>query len=318
MKRLHGIRTTVWTLSLLAGASLAVAQNAGGWRRVGDQRASNQSPANVSQDQNIPPAPVPGQLTIRPGTFVAVRLNQAVSSDRNRAGDGFSATLAQPIVVDGFVVAERGQTVGGQVVEAKKAGRVEGVSRLGIQLTDLTLADGTPVPVQSQLITRTGPTSTGADAAAITGTTALGAALGAAAGWGTGAAIGAGAGAGAGILGVLLTRGRPTVIGPETLLTFRIQSPVTVSTNRSPQSFRYVEPNDYGEPSQPPAQAQPQLRAAGPGPGYRPPPPPPYYYGAPYPYYPYPYPYYPYYWGPGFYGPSVVIGFHGGGFHHHH
>ena len=49
-------------------------------------------------------------MTLRPGTFVTVRVNQELSSDHNQQGDLFTASLAQPIVVDGIVVAQRGQT----------------------------------------------------------------------------------------------------------------------------------------------------------------------------------------------------------------
>ncbi len=157
-----------------------------------------------------------------------------------RLGDTFTATLEQPLVVDGFVVAPRGSTVMGRVTEAKKAGRVEGTSRLGVELTGLTLIDGQQVSIQSQMINHNGPTSVGRDAAAIGGTTALGAAIGAGADWGRGAAIGAGAGAAAGIIGVLLTRGHPTVIGPESAMTFQITAPVTFSTEHAPQAFQYV------------------------------------------------------------------------------
>src|SRR5579871_5974748 len=250
-------------------------------------------PAAGGSYQGAPPprtaAPVPAQVTIRPGTYVTVRVDQPLSSDRNQQGDPFSATLVRPVVVDGIVVAQSGQLVSGRVVEAQKAGRVEGVSRLRVQLTELGLVDGQQVPIQTELINRTGPTSTGRDAAAIGGTTALG------------AAIGAGAGAAAGIIGVLLTRGQPTIIYPESVLTFRIDSPVTIATDRAPEAFRYVDSTDYNRPY---AQGPPPAR-----------PPAPYYGAAPYPYaYPYPYPYayaYPYYYGPsfafyygrGFYGP---------------
>src|ERR1039457_4216418 len=188
---------------------------------------------------------IPAKLTIQPGTYITVRLNQGLSSDRNQAGDGFAATLAKPVVVDGVVVAERGQTVGGRVVEAKKAGRVEGVSHLAVQLTDLTLSDGQPVPIQTQLFSRNGPTSVGRDVAAVGATTATGAMIGAAAGWGRGAAIGAGAGALVGIVGVLVTRGHPTLLYPEQILTFRVEAPITVATEAAPQAFRWVSPNDY-------------------------------------------------------------------------
>lgn len=265
--------------------------------------ANNGVPANGSYA-------VPAKLTIKPGTYVSVRINEWLSSDRNQKGDTFTATLDQPLVIDGFVVAQRGQTVYGRVTEAQKAGRVEGVSRLGVELTQLTLVDGDQVSVQSQMVSQRGPTSNGRDAAAIGGTTALGAAIGAGVGWGRGAAIGAGAGAAAGIIGVLLTRGHPTVIYPESVLTFQVQQPVEVATDKSPQAFQYVSPQDYGP---------------GPGPnvsrGAVPPPAPGYGYGPAYPgYYPYPYPApyyaygypYPYYGGFGVY---IGRGFYGRGFY---
>jgi hypothetical protein len=169
-----------------------------------------------------PQQPIPAQLAIKPGTYVTVRVNQFLSSDKNQAGDFFSATLIRPIIVDGVVVAGPGQTIGGHVAEAVKAGRVKGVSRLGLELTDLTLVDGQQFPIKTSLVSRYGPTSVGRDAGAIAGTTALGAAAGAAADWGRGAAIGAGAGAAVGIVGVLLTRGEPTIVRPEQTLTFRV------------------------------------------------------------------------------------------------
>ena len=301
-------RSSIIAASLLSAASLAFAQTqSGGWRRVGDSNPpgnnppeSSQPPSNPQNEpQNDPPnyqgnsQGVPPQLTIKAGTFVTVRVNQPLSSDHNQAGDAFSAMLVQPVVVDGVVVAQRGQTIGGRVSEAQKAGRVQGVARLGIQLTDLILVDGQQLPIQSQLISRSGPTSTGQDAGVIAGTTALGAAAGAAADWGRGAAIGAGAGAAAGVIGVLLTRGHPAVIYPESVLTFRIEAPVTFSTERAPQAFRYVDPNDYERNTG--VQAR------------RPSPRPPYYYGPGY--------YPPYYWGygygPGFgfyYGPGFFYG----------
>src|SRR5262249_51278577 len=153
----------------------------------------------VANDQYQRDVVPPTHLTVRAGTYIVVRINQALSSDRNQAGDAFSASLARPLVVDGVVVAQTGQTVGGRVAEAQKAGRVTGTSRLRLQLTDLVLVDGQQLPIQSQMVTRSGPTTEGRDAGAIAGTTALGAAVGAAADWGRGAAIGAGAGAAAGV-----------------------------------------------------------------------------------------------------------------------
>src|SRR5205809_2917226 len=136
----------------------------------------------------------------------------------------------------------------GRVAEARKAGRVEGTSRLGLQIIGITLADGTQANVQSSLVNRNGRTSVGNDVATVGTTTAVGAAIGAAADWGRGAAIGAGAGAAAGLIGVLLTRGHATVVYPETVLTFRLDTPVAVNTTRAPYAYRYVASEDYNRP----------------------------------------------------------------------
>ncbi|HMF76016.1 MAG TPA: hypothetical protein VK604_10175 [Bryobacteraceae bacterium] len=274
------------------------------------QQSYGQQPGYGQQSGQQPmyqPPPVPASLTIPAGTFFTVRTNQLLSTDKNQTGDAFSATLVQPVVVNGVVVAEPGQTLAGRVAESVKAGHVEGTARLGIQLTELTLVDGQQLPIQSALVSRKGSTSVGRDAGAIAGTTGLGAAIGAAAGWGTGAAIGAGAGAAAGVIGVLVTRGHPSVIYPEQLLTFRIDVPLTVSTVRAPQAFRYIQPNEYDRPME-----SQQAPYDGPGPyasagAY--PAPAPAYYGA------YGYPNYGYGWGYGYPYYSGFSLFLGGGYY---
>ena len=289
-----------------------------GWQKFGGG-SGNQSapppdanaPATQAPESQAPPlAPAqesyqaPAILTLPSGTFVTVRINQALNSDRNQQGDIFSATLMQPVVINGYVVAQSGQTVYGRVDEAKKAGRVSGVSELKLELSGLTLVDGSNLTIQSQLVDRKGPTSVGRDAAAIGSTTALGAAAGAAADWGRGAAIGAGAGAAVGIIGVLLTRGRPTIVYPESVLTFQLSAPATIDTSHAPAAFQLVQPGDYQEG--PPQNNRPALRY-GYGPGY---PPPPYAYAPAY------YPYYPYYYSPFFYGPAFGF-FYGPRFFYH-
>jgi hypothetical protein len=233
-------------------------------------------------------------LTIPAGTFVTVRLLGSLSSDQNLQGDGFSATLEQPIVVDGWVVARRGQIAIGRVVAVRKAGRVTGVSNLGVALSDLPVVDGRQLPVQSQLVQTSAGTSKGRDAAAIATTTGLGAAIGGAVDGGSGAGIGAAAGAAAGIAGVLLTPGKPTVLPPETLLTFRLQEPIAINTQRGQVAFQPVGQQDYDSaPSQlQQRQVLPAYPAAAP--------------------YPYPYPAWPYWGGWGFYPSVSFVGYYGG------
>jgi hypothetical protein len=296
-------------LSLIVGFALSEArpclaqegpaedqQDSHGWRRV-DEPKSDSSPR---PSQPLPPQNPPSQFELPAGTWLTVRLNEPLSSDHNRPGDVFTATVAQPLVVEGFVIARRGQTIAGQVTEAQKAGRFKGTSRLGVELTEITLVDGQQLPVRTQLIEYTGGTSVGRDATAIATTAGLGAAVGAAAEGGFGAGMGALAGAGASTIGVLLTRGRATVVYPEATLTFRTLAPVPVSTERAKHAFQAVRQDDYEN-------RQLQRRAVVP-PSLLPPP----MYFPGYSYWPH---YSPFLYGPSFFLYSRPVFFHSRGFH---
>ena len=297
-----------WILGFLLVSSLGVAmaqnnyppsgQSSGGWRRfepsgpAADPGSPPPEPQGPATAQTPPPA-VPSQISLPAGTWITIRVNEPISSDHSQPGDAFTATLAEPIVANGLLIARRGQLVTGVVSEAQKAGRVQGTSRLKLELTGIQLADGRQVQVRTQLMERRGNTSYGRDAAAIGATTATGAAIGAAVNGGVGAGVGAAAGVVASTVGVLLTRGRPTIVYPETPLTFSLQAPLNVDAT---EAFQPASQQDYN--------ARLQQRPPAPRPGYGPPPPPYYggYYGGYYgPYYPYPYPY--------FYGPSFYFGF---------
>ncbi|MGH9593524.1 MAG: hypothetical protein ACRD5L_10565, partial [Bryobacteraceae bacterium] len=203
--------------------------------------------------------------------------------------------MDQPVIVDGWVVARRGQTVIGSVTDSQKAGRVKGQSQLGVDLAQLTLVDGQQVPLKTQLVQYSGGTSNGRDAVGVGTTTGLGALIGGAAGGGSGAGIGAGAGAAVGIAGVLLTRGRPTEILPETVLSFRLSEPITISTEKGQLAFQPVTQADYGSNATPHTRPPQRGRYGA------------YPYAYPGPYY-YPYGYYP---GPLFFGFNYGHGFYG-------
>jgi hypothetical protein len=256
-----------------------------------DQESAPQAQGNSSQ-----PVP-PETLTIPAGTVVRVRIDEWISTDRNVTGDSFSANLDQPLVVNGWVVARRGQAETGRVSLVKKGGHGNGSSQLGLDLPDLTLVDGQQLPLQTELFQTSAGSSAGRNAATVGTTAGIGALIGAVAGGGTGAAIGAGIGAGAGIAGVMSTPGKPTVVSPETVLSFRLQNPVTISTTNSQFAFQPVSQSDLDSR---PRENRPQMRR----------PAPPRYYGYPYAYgypgygYGYPYGWYP--------GPVIGFGYYGG------
>src|SRR5690349_8250488 len=82
----------------------------GGWRRFEPSNPADVPPEppeyqGQQQSQAPPPPPryqapppvasYPARLTIPAGTWIAVRLNEPLSSDHNQPGDYFTATLVQ-------------------------------------------------------------------------------------------------------------------------------------------------------------------------------------------------------------------------------
>ena len=176
-----------------------------------------------------PKPPEPRSVTIPEGTVIAVQLSEKISTATHKDGDSFSATLAQPLVVEGLVLAERNSRVHGKVTQSVQSGRVKGVAQLGLQLTSITTSDKQNLTVHTAPFVKTAESSRGSDAAKIGAGAAIGAAIGAIAGGGRGAAIGAGAGGAAGAGTVMVTRGKAAELPVETRLSFRLTSPVTVT-----------------------------------------------------------------------------------------
>ena len=184
---------------------------------------------NVSLPAPDVQARVPHTVTLAAGTLLPVRIGESLSSARNQPGDTFLATLTQPLVIDGWVIAERGARVEGRVVDAGQAGRAKGASHLGISIVRLATADGQNIRIRTEQFVKDAASSNGTDAAKIGGGAALGAIIGAIAGGGKGAAIGAGAGGAVGAGDVLLTRGKPAEIPVETRVSFKVQDSVTIT-----------------------------------------------------------------------------------------
>jgi len=189
-------------------------------------------PARMEPENATPPPPAPPEphrVTLNAGTLIPVRLVDGLTSERNLPGDSFTATLDKELVVDGFVIVERGARVEGRVVASDKGGRVKGVSSLSVELVRLRTSDGQTVAIQTDGFERRAEETHRQDAEKIGGGAALGAVIGAIAGGGKGAAIGAGVGGGAGAGAVMATRGNAATLPSETRVTFRLKAPVTIT-----------------------------------------------------------------------------------------
>jgi hypothetical protein len=175
------------------------------------------------------PERVPQTVTIAGGTLLSVRIDQSLSTSKSQTGDSFKATLDQPIVIDGLVVAERGSRVEGRVVESDPGGRVQGLAKLTLELVRLDSSDGQRLRLQTEPFSKEAQNEKKRDVAKVGAAAGIGAAIGAIAGGGKGAAIGAVIGGATGAGGVAATRGGAAEVPAETRMTFRLRDPITVT-----------------------------------------------------------------------------------------
>src|SRR5689334_22505570 len=142
-----------------------------------------------------PPARVPTVLAS--GTPLHVRVDDAIDTRRNRAGDRFQATLVRPVVVDGRTVLPAGTRFRGHITTAAASGRLKGRAVLGLTLDSFHLR-GRDYGVETTHVSRFSEAHKRRNAILMGGGAALGTTIGALAGGGKGAAVGAFAGGGAG------------------------------------------------------------------------------------------------------------------------
>jgi hypothetical protein len=155
-----------------------------------------------------------------------VRLDEAIDTRRNRAGDRFTATLYEPLVSGDRVVVPKGTRFSGHVTEAKSSGRFRGRAVLGLSLDSMDL-NGRTFEINSAA-SRVSRGHKKRNWAWIGGTSGGGALIGAAAGGGPAALIGAGAGAAAGTVGAAFTGKRQIDLPVESRVTFILRSGVNI------------------------------------------------------------------------------------------
>jgi len=191
-------------------------------------------PTVASQAQIATGATVPttrSDVTIPAGESLLIRMIDGVDSSKNQVGDIFHASLETDLNVNGTPVARKGADVYGRLAQAKEAGHFAGSSELQLELTRIVI-DGQDYPVVSSDYTLQGKGRGKNTAEKVGGGAALGAIIGGIAGGGKGAAIGAGVGAGAGGTVQVLTRGQQVKVPSETVLEFRLQQSVTVTSTQ--------------------------------------------------------------------------------------
>lgn len=233
-----------------------------------------------------PPPPGPtyqqptGPVTVPPQTLLQLRTNEPLESKHAKEGNPVQFTVIRDVAVGGVLAIPRGATVHGVVTEVKHAGDLGGKPELALRLTSLDLG-GQTYPLDSDLFKVQGPSKTNQTVGNAVGGGILGTIIGCAVGRGVGCAVGAGAGVAAGVGASAASPGPRAWIPAEALVTFHLDTPLTVNPVNAQEAARLAQGLYPGGPN---------LYRRGPYGGA-------YYAGA-----------YPYGYGPVYYRPYYMVG----------
>jgi hypothetical protein len=148
----HRVAIVLLMLSLLCACSRPPADNAS--NSADSQKLPfDREPRStgISPSQSL----IPSTTKLPEGTPIPIRLQKALSSASSHAGDTFSATIDEPVAIDGQTVVARGTPATGRVLEAKPSASSRGSSLepgyLRIVLVSVNLG-GRPVAIETSSI----------------------------------------------------------------------------------------------------------------------------------------------------------------------
>ena len=173
-------------------------------------------------------------LTVPAGEELVVELENEISTEFAAAGDHFTASVTQPITVEGHEAIPAGSKVTGHVAHAKRSDKVKGVAELTLEFDRLVAANGQEISIEADTLHLKAESTQKKDAAKIGIGAGAGALVGAIVGGKKGAAIGTAVGGGAGTGVVLATRGEEVVLPAGSPITTRLLADITVEAPPSP------------------------------------------------------------------------------------
>jgi hypothetical protein len=194
--------------------------------------AAVEAPAPIEPQPEPPPPPQFEEIILPASSVLGLQIESALSSERARPEDRVEARVTRDVMAAGRVAIPAGARVLGSVTIVDRGGKVKEPGRLGVRFHTLVLGDGSEVPLQTELVTRTGESPAGKSAKKIGGAAVGGAIIGAILGGGKGAAIGAGAGAAGGGAAVMAGDRSAATIRQGEIINARLTAPATITVER--------------------------------------------------------------------------------------
>jgi type IV secretion system protein VirB10 len=206
-------------------------------------------PADDAERPRLKPRPS-GNIVLPAGTMLPLVLHNSITTRNAKPGDPVYLETLFPITQENRIVIPAGSYVKGEVVEARRPGKVKGRGELLVRLNTLILPNGYTASFNAlpsnagtggnESVEKEGTIKGDSDKRTDTGTivgmttsgAGIGAAVGAASGnAGRGAGIGAGAGALAGLIGVLVSRGPEVELPRGTTMDVELTRPLYLDSS---------------------------------------------------------------------------------------
>jgi hypothetical protein len=202
-------------------------------------------------------------IVVPTGTTLPLVLHNAITTRNAMPGDPVFLETVFPILVDSHVVIPAGSYVQGEILEAKRPGKVKGRGEVRMRLNTIIMPNGYSAKfgaVPSNAGTGgnestdkegniTGDTDKGSDVGTVIKGTAIGAGIGAVAARSAGGAgIGAGIGAAVGLAAIMLTRGPELELPRGSTLNAVLDRPLYLDSSK----VNFTEPGRASELPGPP------------------------------------------------------------------
>jgi hypothetical protein len=142
--------TTPEPRSSTEGASLRAAQASTIQPWVAEPVKSQNHIDDKAMHATATPASALHTVTLWSGTPLTVKIADTLSTDQAKKGQVFRATLQSPVVSDGFVIADAGSVVTGQIIESKRAGKLGGAPDLSLVLVEIRTTDNQSVHIETR------------------------------------------------------------------------------------------------------------------------------------------------------------------------
>jgi hypothetical protein len=96
------------------------------------------------------------KISIPAGTLLHCRVTQTLTTKLNFQGDLFTATVSEPVMIDGHEAIPYGATLEGRIARMERPGRIKGVGQMRLALERITFPDGRSFPLSAILMTAYG------------------------------------------------------------------------------------------------------------------------------------------------------------------